>query len=291
LLNPFFLYLKKYLTLCRVVDWYCAYLRQAAASIGFSISNTLFCKKLILESKRAGRAEVSWSEMIKKPRQENEYKRVIYPIYLDSHFTIVVLDLPDNSRSARAVFIDPMQEYRDDITNAFKSWFSYLKLYNMSYIHVHGGIQGENQTECGVFFMLNMDVLLTKKTFFSLVDWKKESETRDCNTCLSARLAYAAVLRQHIIQYICTDGPFHLPQYCQELPPPPPSQQVVRPFTDAERKEMLERLRTSQKRKADVVVAAAAAAAAAADSSVTCRCSRSFSCSFSCCSCCGRVRN
>jgi len=266
----FFLYLKKYLTLCRLVDWYGDYLHRAAASIGFSISKVSFASKLILESTRAGSKEVSWSKIIKKPPQEHDYKRVIYPNYFDSHFTIVVLDLPNNSRSARAVYIDPMQEYRPEIRNAFSSWFQHRQFLNMSHIHVHGGIQGDNETECGVFAMLNLDALLTTKPFFSLADWKKDSEKRDCSTCLSARIAYAAVLRNHIIQYICRDGPFHLPQYCQELPRPPPSQQVVRLFTDAETKEMHRTKRAQRhfakmhsgsnpkaKRKADVVAAPA----------------------------------
>ena len=298
----FFLYLKKYLTLCRLVDWYGDYLHRAAASIGFSISKISFASKLILESTRAGSKEVSWSTIIKKPPQEHDYKRIIYPNYFDSHFTIVVLDLPSNSRSARAVYIDPMQEYRPEIHNAFSSWFQHRQLLNMSHIHVHGGIQGDNETECGVFAMLNLDALLTTKPFFSLADWKKDSEKRDCSTCLSARIAYAAVLRNHIIQYICRDGPFHLPQYCQELPRPPPSQQQLPPFrqqqvrlftchTDDEKKDILKLMALNReqaqrnfakfsgsnapvapaatradsqpsKRKADVVAAAAAAAAA-----------------------------
>lgn len=224
---------------------------------------------------------MNWKKLIKKPLQHQDYKRLIYPTIWEGHFTHVVLDLPVTGRVGRAVFLDPMQEYHPHITNAFSSWFKFRNLLDMSWIHVHGGIQKDNVTECGIFALLNLDVLLKTKTFFTLADWKQDSVKRDVSKCFSARIEYAAIMRQHIIQYICSDEPFDLPQSRQQLPPQPltnPGKETnqrkqihgdmrEQKLDKNQRKQAFDAMKEKKlaKRKADVDHAADAAAA---DSSV-----------------------
>jgi Ulp1 protease family, C-terminal catalytic domain len=241
-------------------------------------------------------------QAFRKPPEDINCFRIIYPSYFEKHFTVVVLDTPgDSKRVPRAVFLDPLQEFREEVTNAFVSYFKQTKCDNFSISHVHGGDQGNNMTECGIFAMMNCQILLTEQTFFPLQEWKAKSLQRKCDAAIAARVEYAALLREHVIQYICAGSAVALPQ-CQmqsvnvsadqQLPP---FRQQVRLFTchtDAEKKDMLQRMALNReqaqrnfakfsgsnapvapaatradsqllKRKADVVAAAAAAAAAA----------------------------
>ena len=101
---------------------------------------------IVYANLHAGNREVNWKKVIKKPPQQQAYKRFIYPTIWERHFTVVVLDLPVTGRVGRAVFLDPMQEYHPHITNAFSSWFKFRNWLDMSHIHVHGGIQKDNVT-------------------------------------------------------------------------------------------------------------------------------------------------
>lgn len=175
---------------------------------------TGFSEKLINVHQRADNGDVDWAKAFKRPPQDRNFFRVLYPNYFDKHFTVFVLDIPpgDAKRSARAVFLDPLQEFRVEVTNTFRSWFKYREFDNVSIINLHGGDQGNNTSECGIFAMLNLDILLATKTFFALGDWKRDSLKRNCDTCIEARSEYAAVLRQHVIEYICAGSPVPLPQ-------------------------------------------------------------------------------
>jgi hypothetical protein len=244
-----------------VINWYVDYLYDASRKNNFCFLRTGISEKLIStyceQSDKGNSSDVPWATKFRNRPQYRDFFRVVIPSYFEKHFTVVVLDIPQGAdkRSARAVFVDPLQEFRNEVTNTFLSWFKFTEFDTLSSILVHGGDQGDNTSECGIFAMLNLQILLTTKTFFPLQDWKKESLKRTCDTCIEAREEYAAVLRQHIIEYICAGSPVLLPQLQQgqpqavnvseaetqhqQLPPPQPGVQLL---TDTEKQQMLELL-------------------------------------------------
>ena len=205
-----------------MINWYVDYLYDASRKNNFCFLRTGISDQLISTYCEADKtnSDVPWAKKFKKRLEYREFCRVVIPSYFEKHFTVIVLDIPQgvDKRSARAVFVDPLQEYRNEVTNTFLSWFKFNKFDNLSSILVHGGDQGDNTSECGIFAMLNLQILHTTKTFFPLEDWKKESLKRTCETCIQARVEYAAVLRQHIIEYICAGSPVLLPQLQQGQP-------------------------------------------------------------------------
>ena len=119
-------------------------------------------------------------QAFRKPPEDINCFRIIYPSYFEKHFTVVVLDTPgDSKRVPRALFLDPLQEFREEVTSTFVSYFKQRKCDDFSTIHVHGGDQGNNMTECGIFAMMNCQILLTEQIFFSLQDWKAKSLQRN----------------------------------------------------------------------------------------------------------------
>ena len=207
-----------------MINWYVDYLYDASRKNNFCFLRTGISEQLIStyceHADKANSSDVPWAKKFRNRLQHRDFFRVVIPCYFEKHFTVVVLDIPQGvaKRSARAVFVDPLQEYRNEVTNTFLSWFKFTVSDNLSSILVHGGDQGYNTSECGIFAMLNLQILLTTKTFFPLEDWQKESLKRTCKTCIEARVEYAAVLRQHIIEYICAGSPFLLPQLQQGQP-------------------------------------------------------------------------
>jgi len=162
----------------------------------------------------SGLGEPSFERFALKTPDELLYRRVIYPVYFENHFTTVVFDTPTSKRSGRLTFLDPLEHFPDQVTTAFQLWFKYKKFIGTSTVHVHGGIQVENTTECGIFALRNLNALLETDTFFSVSDWKQESKHRDVYSCISAPKMYAALLREHVIQYIVR---VHLPVFLQSM--------------------------------------------------------------------------
>lgn len=188
----------------RLINWHVVYLYEAAHKRGIHVETTYFASKLLSECSSTGNLfcvtisltsylqsgtikEDSWLHISKYAKGNVKcFRRVIYPVVYACHFSAVVLDIAGHRRP-RVLFIDPLQIYDSKVRSSFVQWFNYQNIGDFSTCNIHGGIQGDNATECGVFLLQNLDILLEEDEFFSIQQWATQSETRTVETCRSAR--------------------------------------------------------------------------------------------------------
>ena len=113
-----------------MINWYVDYLYDASRKNNFCFLRTGISEQLIStyceHADKANSSDVPWAKKFRNRLQHRDFFRVVIPCYFEKHFTVVVLDIPQGvaKRSARAVFVDPLQEYRNEVTNTFLSWFN-----------------------------------------------------------------------------------------------------------------------------------------------------------------------
>ena len=203
-------------------NWYSDYLYEAAKSRGILFVRTFFSNKLLacVEGQRDDMEKeldrmTNWRDL----KDCSLFDRVVYLTFLDQHFTLVVHDLASKPGKDRAklIFIDPLERFDDHITESFRHWFKHKNISAYSEALLQGGCQKGNITECGIFAMWNLEVLLEPQFApnfsFPVNTWKQESKRRTVEDSKSRRKTFACLLRQHCIQFYASDGPIWLPLF------------------------------------------------------------------------------
>jgi hypothetical protein len=157
--------------------------------------------------------DTKWERIDKfiKP-SETKSTRFCFPCFMDYHFTLTLFDVPpqDGRKSGRLCFIDSLEYYRQEISNAFHGFYSYRKFKNLSICNIRGGMQGKNMTECGIFCMQNMEAALATKPFFDLGEWTSSANDRSLEGCETARIHYSSLLREFSIRWMRSGTPVSL---------------------------------------------------------------------------------
>jgi hypothetical protein len=196
-----------------ILNWYVGFLSERARARGIHIQRMEFARKLVSQhAVESLRRKIDWPALSKCTLLDTAgCMRIVYPCLHANHFTLVALDMPTSSNCTRAVFLDPLpaEQRNEDVFWAFQDWFKH-KQWKVKSVKTHGGIQGENKTECGLFAMQNLDVLLEEKHFFEISKWNEDSRNRDVKQSKLKRLMYAGLLRQHVIWYLNTGTPVHI---------------------------------------------------------------------------------
>jgi hypothetical protein len=98
--------------------------------------------------------------------------------------------------------LDPLCKFDERVASYHGDWLR-QRGWNFSQANLQGGIQGSNETECGIFLLANVEALLRLPPFFSLGDWQTStSALRSVADCKHLREEIGAVLRQHSIRWL-----------------------------------------------------------------------------------------
>ena len=98
--------------------------------------------------------------------------------------------------------LDPLCKFDERVTSFHREWLQH-RGWKFSQVNLQGGIQGDNETECGIFLLANIEALLKLPPFFSLGNWRASTAAwRSVADCLLFREQISGVLRQHSIRWL-----------------------------------------------------------------------------------------
>jgi hypothetical protein len=192
-----------------VVDWYAACLRATAVQsaalrcLPIRTERTNFFWKLDMELRVGG--ERRFDKVANFTCSEALYSRVLYPSFYENHFYLAVFDVPrePDSASGRLMILDPIPLFASDVVKHYREWLTHRGYAQTSIVLVHGGIQGKNETECGIFCLSNMEAMLQLPHMFSLEAYRSSAAaTLTVKDCARLRTTISSVLREHCIRWL-----------------------------------------------------------------------------------------
>ncbi len=127
--------------------------------------------------------------------------RFVYPVYCKHHTTLSLVDISKRKSRVRLSSIDSLKWHLDDIRAAFEKWQEHTLSLKPAICLLNGGEQGKNETECGVFTLMNMDAVLKQPLFFDVGKWDRDAAKRSVECCKGARNGYTSILRHHCVQW------------------------------------------------------------------------------------------
>ena len=179
-----------------IVNWYGRLLSQSCLpDVKFMPCD--ICDKLL-----AGLDVEDGMSAIDKYHGPFEEGRYVYPCFQTKHFTLSVLDV-SKSRS-RLASIDSLGWHDGHIRDAWEKFCQHRNLSKLSIYVLNGGQQGDNETECGVFCLINMELIVKQALFFDIKRWNAAASLRNClpkGTCQVARNRYASLLRHQCLEW------------------------------------------------------------------------------------------
>jgi hypothetical protein len=179
-----------------IVDWYVCFLSQSCPP-GVFIMPCDLQQKLMIEFNGEG----AWSKVDKYHQPFEAEGRFIYPCYKANHTTLLLLDVSTSKYRSRLASIDSLDLHDSDVLEAFEKFLEHRKFPKPTICMLGGGKQLLNETECGVFTLMNMDAAVKREPFFNIETWDFDAKKRDLNSCKVAREHYASILRHHCVQW------------------------------------------------------------------------------------------